>query len=127
MSNATTRLNKPWLLKTLISAVVLVGFGLYGLYDATVAYPARGMRFASFQQFQYLEAAVKEHKLDDRLSVDDPVKELARLRELDRPRYTPIDGPRRDWLEALETVGQLKSDKTRITNAPTLHAELTKE
>ena len=47
MSTATTRLNKPWLLKTLISAVVLVGFGLYGLYDATVAYPARGMRFAS--------------------------------------------------------------------------------
>ena len=39
---ATTRLNKPWLLKTLISAVVLIGFGIYGLYDATVAYPNRG-------------------------------------------------------------------------------------
>ena len=37
----TTRLNKPWLLKVLISAVVLIGFGIYGFYDATVAYPAR--------------------------------------------------------------------------------------
>jgi hypothetical protein len=132
MSTATTRLNKPWLLKTLISAVVLVGFGLYGLYDATVAYPARGMRFASFQQYQYLEAAKANNQLDsraveNRLSVADPVGELARIRALDRGRYTPLDAPRRDWLEALETVGKLSSDQTKIGDATVLHAELTKE
>lgn len=124
---ATTRLNKPWLLKTLISALVLVGFGVYGLYDATVAYPARGMRFASFQKFQYLDAAKREHQLDFRAGVADPVQELARIRAMDRARYGALDGYRRDWLEALEVVGKLNPESTRIDDAEATYAELVKQ
>ena len=125
----STRLNKPWLLKVLISAVVLIGFGFYGLYDATVAYPDRGRRFASYQLFQYLEAAKANNQLDRRrVSVEtDPAQERARIRALDKGRYAPLDGPRLDWLDSLAVVGDLRTEATRIDDPVARHAELQKE
>jgi hypothetical protein len=111
----TTRLNKPWVVKIVLFAAVLVFFGFYGLYDALVAYPARGLRYASYAQFQYLDAAKSNSQLTKvHVSVDDPAAELSKLRALDRARYAPLDAPRRDWLEALAMVGRLKPDQTRI-------------
>ena len=43
-----TRLNKPWVIKMVIFAGVLIFFGFYGLYDAMISYPARGQNHADF-------------------------------------------------------------------------------
>ena len=123
----TTRLNKPWLLKLLIFAIVLLFFGCYGLYDALVAYPNRGLRYASYMQYQYLDFAKKENRLDHRAGIADPVEELARLRKIDRPKLTDLEATRMDWLKALEIVGQLKPERTKIDDAPALFEQLKKD
>ncbi|MFN0010428.1 MAG: hypothetical protein ACKVS8_02160 [Phycisphaerales bacterium] len=52
----TTTLNRPWLMKTAVFMVGLLGFGIWGLVDAMVIYPNRGIEDASFKQKVYLEA-----------------------------------------------------------------------
>lgn len=120
-----TRLNKPWLIKMVLFAAVLIFFGFYGLYDALVAYPERGLRHADFVKYQYLEAAKTEHKLDRRgVSVDDPKTELTRLQKLELGRREPLDGPRLDWLDALAVVRQLTPERTKIDDPDAEYARL---
>lgn len=122
-----TKPNRPWLLKMGIFSIVLIGFGLYGLYDATSAYPARGVRHASFMKFQYLEAAKAENVADAKVSVEDPVAELAALRTRGAEQLTGTDGAKFGWLRALSIVGRLKPEFTRIENREQAHADLKKE
>jgi len=58
-----TTTNRGWLMKMMIFLVVLIGFGLYGLYDATLAYPGRGMEDASYKKKLYLERADEASKV----------------------------------------------------------------
>jgi hypothetical protein len=121
----TTRLNKPWLIKMVAFASILIFFGCYGLYDATIGYPKRGLRYADFCKYQYLDAAKTEHKLDRRgVSVEDPVGELARLEKLEVGRREPLDPSRLDWLRALSTAHQLKPSLTKIDDPDAEYARL---
>jgi hypothetical protein len=120
----TTKLNRPWLAKMIIFCVVLVFFGFYGLYDALIAYPDRGMRFATFCQFQYLDTAKTNGILDRRLSVADPAAEYARLRTQDRGRMTGVETARLEWLKALSVVGKLQPAQTTIDDPDKKYADL---
>jgi hypothetical protein len=122
----STRLNRPWLLKMLIFFAVLLFFGLYGLYDAAVAYPARGLRHASYLEYQYLDTASSSGMLEH-ASVPDPKAELARLETLDRMRASPIDGPRLDWLHSLQVAGALNPARTTIPDPAARYQALKKE
>ncbi len=74
----TTTLNRQWLVKMIIFMVVLVGFGCWGLLDAMVIYPARGLEDASFKQKLYLETAQGAGRLSD-ASIPDPQARLGVL------------------------------------------------
>ncbi|MGD9690129.1 MAG: hypothetical protein AB7K52_10800 [Phycisphaerales bacterium] len=67
----TTRLNRTWVIKT--GFVLLIGLvlGVWGLYDATVVYPNRGIEDASYKQRLYLREAQKAGQLQD-ASIPDP-------------------------------------------------------
>lgn len=58
-----SRLGKKWLRKFIIFLVVSIGFGFYGLYDATIAYPNRGEKDASYRLLEFLRAANDAHGL----------------------------------------------------------------
>jgi hypothetical protein len=107
--------------------VVLIGFGFYGLYDATQAYPARGRRHASYLQYQYLEAAKSENLSDAKTTVGDPVGELKRLNEKGGEKLPGAEGARFAWLSALEVVNGLTPKNTSIPNPSERLAELRKE
>lgn len=121
-----TKPNRPWFLKMVIFLIALVGFGLYGLYDATVSYPARGLRHAQFQLYTFLDAAQTENLPDSQVTVEDPAAELKRLGDKGGERLTGAEGAKFAWLKALSTVGKLKPDMTRIGGSDARKALLTK-
>jgi hypothetical protein len=124
----TTSLNRPWLAKMLIFFAVALGLGLWGLYDAMINYPQRGLRHASYLQYQYLDAANAAHLLDRKsVSVPDPVAELQRLDTLEPTRATPLDPLRRDWLHALRVVGALDAAHTAIDDPDARYKQLKAE
>ncbi len=76
----TTTLNRPWVMKTGVFMLGLLGFGAWGLVDATVIYPNRGIEDASFKQKLYLEANQRAGRLV-LSSLREPASEFERLRE----------------------------------------------
>jgi hypothetical protein len=118
----TTRLNRPWLAKMAIFAIVLIGFGVYGLYDATVAYPNRGKAYAGYAHYDYLRLASQRGPLGREVSIADPRAELARLRA--QPNRSPEETAKKQWLEALAVVGQLDPQHTTTTNPEETYAAL---
>lgn len=128
MPQETTTLDRRWLAKMIIFFAVLVFFGFYGLYDATIVYPNRGIRYASYCEFQYLDAARERGLLDRRVSVEDPVRERQRLREAAREgRITEVERTREVWLSALAVVGRLSPEFTTIQNPTGRFADLQQE
>lgn len=123
----TTSLDRRWLAKMILFFAVLVFFGFYGLYDATIAYPNRGIRHASFLEFQYLDSARERGLLDRRLNVEDPVADLRRLRESDQGRLTETERARMEWLRSLAIVSRLKPEFTTIEDPPARFAALQQE
>ncbi len=119
-----TKPNRPWFLKLSIFTVVLLGFGMYGLYDAKVAYPNRGINHASYMLFQYLEAAKAEGWPDSRVGVADPVAELKALTERGGEKLTGVDAAKYGWLRSLSIVDRLKPEFTRIENRERLYGEM---
>jgi len=131
-----TRLNRKWYLKLIIFLVVLVFFGFYGLYDATIAYPARGRRVAEFQLKQYLELCDAAGVLETRASVPDPVAELDALRAQERELRAAVATAgasasdaqirlaRLEWLRALRIVGDLDPAHTVLADPRARLAEL---
>ena len=53
----TTTLNRPWFFKVAIFFLIFVGFGVWGWWEATVACPPRGQKYADTRLFEYLTAA----------------------------------------------------------------------
>ena len=117
-SDATvTTLNRKWLVKMVVIVLVLVGFGLWALYDAKLAYPARGANASDFAEYQYLDLITTSRPpLANDAGIPDPKERLALLR--DRMKQTggldPLDGTRLRWLESLELIDRLKPEATAL-------------
>ncbi|MEX2218359.1 MAG: hypothetical protein WD749_06320 [Phycisphaerales bacterium] len=109
----TTTLNRPWYLKMAVFFVLFLGFGVYGLYDATVAYPNRGAKYAETRLFEYLKASQTTGPLTSRVSVEQPREELARLRGAQRA-LSDVERARLNWLLSLEIIGRLTPEHTAI-------------
>lgn len=116
----STRLGRSWLLKMGAFTVVLLVFGFWGLYDATLLYPKRGMADASFKFKNYLAAARDAGKLTaPGVKIEDPRAALDELRAKARESGGNISGDTPNakfdraklaWLESLAVVWKLKPD-----------------
>lgn len=105
-----SKVSRKWTLKMVAIAIFLGGFGLWGLYDATIAYPKRGERASEFLEFQYLENYKQARQqgrspLDDRAGFTDPANELQRLRGATTSDLA--DRAAKTWLESLVLIGRL--------------------
>jgi len=111
----TTSMNKGWAIKSAVIGLAFLAFGLWGLYDALVAYPNRGIGYALSAEQTYLQAAADAGRIET-AGVDDPVERLERLRERLEADGTlsPRDGALLDWLDALRLVGRLDPAFTTI-------------
>lgn len=107
----TSTLNRSWLVKMVIFTVVLFGFGLWGLYDATIAYPQRGAYYAEYAQWRFLDAAKLAGKINTATDIADP---KARFDELSHKTRSDLEQAEMDWLESLQRIGQLDAEHTRI-------------
>ena len=101
-----TRANPRWLIKYAIFLIIALGLGVWGAYDAFVAYPARGQFDAEWKLRTYLEQAEEARKLFD-ASVADPSEALAELRATPESALTEVERTRRAWLESLSLVESL--------------------
>lgn len=131
---AKAPLNPKWSIKLFLITFFVVGFGAYGLYDATMAYPNRGQRYADWAKMQYLDAAkaagTEEFGLFERKSsIPDPVAEFENLNDPTRRQQNLADAQsqssssrlrstmrnaRYEWLKGLKTIGQLTPENTII-------------
>jgi hypothetical protein len=120
----TTRLNRPWLLKISIFTFVLIGFGIYGFYDATVAYPNRGKRFSDYARYEFFRIVGQERNYLPvaEVNVEDPAAELRRLRAIKTPG--PVEAAKLQWLESLTLVNQLSPQHTATGNPEQTFREL---
>lgn len=109
-----SHLSRKWTLKIGIIAIALIAFGLWGLYDAVIRYPARGSQSAEFLEFRYLDQLSTDHNLHN-ASIDDPAAKLADL-EKRAKTSTPsqADLALRAWLEQLDIIGKLQPEATKI-------------
>ncbi|MGQ0627730.1 MAG: hypothetical protein ACT4PL_06465 [Phycisphaerales bacterium] len=133
-----TTLNRGWVVKMVTFIVVLVGFGFYGLYDATLAYPGRGYEDASYKKMLYLERcdeAAKAGRADllDKSAIAAPDARHAQLManraklEVAEKTAEPLRPDSREyrallpelvdaaalrWLDSLALVGGLKPENT---------------
>lgn len=131
---AKAPLNPRWTFKLTVIMLVVFAVGLWGYWDATSVYPARGERYAQWAKWQYLDQAKKADSEDFGIfiresSVASPVEELERLRspETESRNLQDANNPsstrnlratmqvaRRAWLEALSVVGMLDPEHTTI-------------
>ncbi|GMV24491.1 MAG: hypothetical protein AMXMBFR58_05220 [Phycisphaerae bacterium] len=123
----TTTINRGWMTKMVIIALFMCAFGLWGLYDALVAYPARGERAASFYQKEYL--TLLENRQDGSLltrsSVSDPQAEYQALsQKREGNTLAEEELPKLLWLEQLKLIGRLKPEHTTLTDPRTTLEDL---
>lgn len=112
---AVTRLGKRWKLKMAISILVLLGLGVWGYVDAAIVYPGRGARASRLLEAQYLNELMSRGQLDNlRASVQDPARELERLRAARGGGLDLKDTALLGWLDSLKSIGRLAPDHTAI-------------
>jgi len=107
----TTTLEVRWVRKMIIMILAAGGFCLWGLYDAMVAYPARGELVARYDLREVIRVAELENKLA-KVDTPEPSKEYERLSV-----GTPVDQfdqAKLHWLESLHRVGQLNPTHTTV-------------
>ena len=107
----TSTINRSWMVKMVIFTVVLIGFGLWGLYDATMAYPARGNAHADYAKWRYLDAAKTAGKIG---STADAMEPVARKEALEAKVRSDLEQAELDWLTDLSRVGRLNAAETKI-------------
>ncbi len=122
----TTKLARKWVMKMTVFMVLLVGFGLYGLYDATIAYPKRGEASASWHLHQYLSKSNEASSLTGELGIpagmtaSEHMKDLeSRLSELSQSAAGTSSRSRDDaallakhaWLKSLAVLGRLSNER----------------
>ncbi|MCB9846902.1 MAG: hypothetical protein H6814_00670 [Phycisphaeraceae bacterium] len=134
-----TRLSRRWLIKIVIFFVASAGLGLWGLYDATLAYPARGKAHAEYMEYQYLlamgqaglpvlplkdpEAAYKTLREDHDKAEAQRAQAESQGQELAKKRFEAAL-VMEQWLLSLKTVGQLDLEHARIEDPITRFSEL---
>lgn len=99
-----SHISRKWLMRMILIGVGLFAFGMWGLFDATVAYPGRGAAAASFAELTYLDEVAGGQSG----GVEDPAAELQRL------KIAGDKGPKRDWLEQLSYIGRLDAAYTNL-------------
>jgi hypothetical protein len=128
---------RPWLVRIVIITLVLVGYGVWSVYDAYVSYPERGADYASWSERAYLLAArdVDESREQvgtfRRAAVDDPASRLEELgdsqtreRNLQdlqgtgRPKRAQMELALEEWLTALDRIGRLHPAYTSFHASP---------
>ncbi|MCC6969635.1 MAG: hypothetical protein IT434_05380 [Phycisphaerales bacterium] len=112
-----TKVSKKWLVRTIGFAIFVFIFGCWGLFDAVIAYPKRGINVAEKLELEYLRAAEQNRSLDA-ASIADPAGELAKLRERNKQQQltSAADGARLQWLNALDTIGRASPEHTTIAD-----------
>lgn len=116
----TSSLNRSWLIRMGIIIVVFLGFGVWGWYDATIAYPERGIKAAEFMEKEYLAKADEQGRLMS-ASVPEPVRTHAVLRT---GATNELDAILFRWLDALSIVGRLSEEHTTFADPAKRLAEL---
>lgn len=119
----TTKLGRNWLIKTLLFVVLLLGFGCWGLIDATYFYPRRGEMDAARKLKDHLAAADAAGMLSpSQLKLTDPKAALAQLKakEADTATQAKSDTPdgraarfrqtQHLWLDSLARMWALKPE-----------------
>lgn len=121
----STTLDRRWTMRMGLMTLGLAVFSLWGLYDATVAYPNRGMKVAESDLRELIRTAGDLGK-SDQVSTPDPAAELSKLndRERDQGSLNPFEQAKQRWLEALKRVGWLSPEHTVIANVAEKKAEL---
>lgn len=125
----TTKLARKWVMKMALFLVLLIGFGIYGLYDATIAYPKRGESSASWHLHQYLTEADEANSLTVDLGIPagttaaEHMSDLeGRLDELARSAESTSPRARDDaealiakyaWLKSLAVMGRLSNERVQ--------------
>lgn len=101
-----------------VIAIAVGAFGVWGLYDALVAYPARGALAAKWMEYQFLDQHYKSRGLlDASVSIADPAAERARLASMkaEKGQLGATDQALLDWLDALALIGRVNAEHaTRI-------------
>ena len=122
-----TKLNPRWLFKQAAMSLLFLGFGVWGLYDATILYPSRGVAYADYLRFDYLkQAKTKGGSEWSDASVADPKAEFERLHKDIASQKDPVIRAKHDWLEALRVVHRLDSTHTQIPKPAEDHDALAK-
>lgn len=122
-----TKASPKWLGKQMVFILLVAGFAIWALVDATIVYPSRGEHAAEFLKFQYLKAAM-DSGAPVQISVDDPEKELQSL--LERQKTTTlssIEKARFEWLSALRNANRLDASRTNIGEPSAARAALEKK
>ncbi len=129
---AKAPLNPRWAFKLGIITFVVFIVGAWGYWDASSVYPNRGIRYADWAKWQYLEQGKLANSEDFGIfirdsSVPNPVEELERLQEPETKTRNLTDAgnssssrhlrasmlvARLNWLEALKVVGMLDAEHT---------------
>ncbi|MEM7622421.1 MAG: hypothetical protein AAF235_04385 [Planctomycetota bacterium] len=127
-----TTFNRAWLIRVVVMFIALLAFGAWGLFDALVAYPDRGERYASYAEYEYLSALQRADESEQpglfpsRAGVENPVDELERLEDPDvfekntadaagessRSARAQMELARRGWLIALTRIGKMTPEFT---------------
>ncbi|HVZ94662.1 MAG TPA: hypothetical protein VG797_09145 [Phycisphaerales bacterium] len=112
----TTTINvKKWLIKMSLFMVACFVLGVWGLYDAKVAYPARGREHEEATRLVYLKK-LSETGLIFSDHVDDPARALAELERKPASELTEVERARMHWLTSLSRIENL-SEITRRNQA----------
>lgn len=107
----STTINRAWKRKITIFAVVLFGLGLYGLFDASYAYPRRGYRAAESLEADYLKYMQDSGRLDNKsASIDDPVALFDRTENV----ASGADAQAHKWLTQLKYLNLLSPEHTKL-------------
>lgn len=121
-----TRISPRWFRKLGLFFLLSIGFGIYGLYDATIAYPNRGENDASYSLMSYLRAADEAHGLALPLGPPEGVSADQRRRDLNVRRQALAQTASGDgrtsrdaaaelaelrWLDALANLYRLSDER----------------
>ena len=134
-----TRLSRRWLVKIMIFLVAATGLGVWGLFDATMAYPARGRAHAEYMEYQYLlamgQASLPVLPVNDPVSIHAELKSKKTEMEISRASAeaagqqlavarTSALQIKLQWLESLKLVGDLDPEHTIHTDPQGRFSEL---